>query len=212
MIFFILPRNLNPQLNMKSLAIFALLIFPGIAMSQVMLPFNNQSHYITYLVSQESKANQDKLFLISRDWATSGFKNYKDVVQLDDKELGKIHLSGTSDISGYPLHYLKYHIKILCGPQKYAMEISDVRYISTVNNEDIPLEKFYVNYLNGYDEVKALKAKIPAANKRDSKSMNKQVFDLESISFVLSPEMKEIDRSLQIISDSYRQFMKKRDK
>jgi hypothetical protein len=171
------------------------------------IPFNNQTHYITYSITDKSSQGKDATFLISKDWATSAFKNYKEVIQVEDKDLGKIYLNGGIKTNGYPSDYLKYRVAIDCDQSSYRFILTDIRQVAS-NLKENEFEKLYVEYLENYQEIGRQKEKLTATtSKKEVKRIKEDIFNRESTHIILNRKVYEYNRAVLQVVDSYQKFM-----
>lgn len=73
--------------------IFTILIhYTGYSQNTPNLPIDNETKLITYseVIILDSTVNKSELYSRAREWFAKAFKSSKNVIQMDDKENGKI--------------------------------------------------------------------------------------------------------------------------
>lgn len=104
---------------------------------KVILPIDSVSNLVTYQgVVKVEGASKDDLYLRAREWFAKTFKSAQAVLQMDDKQAGKLIGKGASKsyytYMLYPVEYnLNYTISITTKDGRYRYEISSFR----VNSE-----------------------------------------------------------------------------
>ncbi len=77
----------------------------------------------------EEQLTKDNLFVNAKSWISSTYKDYKAVVQFEDKEAGKISLKAISeayDVSNLNGTRFRYTITIECKEGRYRYTINDI--------------------------------------------------------------------------------------
>lgn len=104
----------------------------GLLLTSVVLSTNAQSPVIYSEVIQVDSVSKNELYSRAKIWFVKTYKSSKDVLQLDDKEDGKIigkavmkyvpsFLSGSSATKGY----INYTISVFVKEGRYKYEITD---------------------------------------------------------------------------------------
>lgn len=112
-----------------------------------MLPIDSISGKITYteVVFLDSSAKKEVLFSRGQDWFSKAFKSYKHVIQIEDKDLGKIY--GKSIVTVYVKYMgvespnnINYAIRLFFRDGRYKYEITDF-----ITTESLPCEEMINN-------------------------------------------------------------------
>jgi hypothetical protein len=97
------------------------------------LPIDSSTSKITYseVVYIDSLTNKLELFSRAREWFAKAYKSSTDVIQMEDKESGKIVGKALMQVyhralgSNYPSGYINYTISIYMKDGRYKYEITD---------------------------------------------------------------------------------------
>jgi len=97
------------------------------------LPIDNLTNKITYseVVYVDSLANKEELFSRAREWFAKAYKSSTNVIQMEDKESGKIVGKALMKVyhktlgSNYPSGYINYTISIYLKDGRYKYEVTD---------------------------------------------------------------------------------------
>jgi len=124
--------------KIKNLLLFSVLSL--ISISNVLgqketpkLPIDSSTSKITYseVVYVDSLTNKQELFSRAREWFAKAYKSSTNVIQMDDKESGKIVGKALMQVyhkalgSNYPSGYINYTISIYIKEGRYKYEITD---------------------------------------------------------------------------------------
>lgn len=147
---------------MKKLLILLLFVYPTIVLSQektnnnrIVLPIDSSTNLITYQEVVDAKgATKDQLYIKGREWFAKSFKSANDVIQMDDKDAGKIIGKATSQgiytSGGLSIPYkMLYTISITTKNNKYRYEITSfiTQFTGSVmNGVSAPMEQYYIMY------------------------------------------------------------------
>ena len=96
------------------------------------LPIDNLTNKITYseVVYVDSLANKEELFSRAREWFAKAYKSSTNVIQMEDKESGKIVGKALMKVyhkalgSNYPSGYINYTISIYLKDGRYKYEVT----------------------------------------------------------------------------------------
>ncbi|HRG19192.1 MAG TPA: DUF4468 domain-containing protein [Flavobacterium lutivivi] len=161
---------------MKKLILFASIIFIcaySYSQKKVLnLPFDSVTNKISYseVIFVDSLASKQELFSRAREWFAKAYKSSTNVIQMEDKESGKIVGKALMEVFssnlGIPVEggYMNYTISIYLKDGRYKYEITDFYHTGKfVRNVTIPdggsCEKLYndkkgvglVSYKNSYE-------------------------------------------------------------
>jgi hypothetical protein len=97
------------------------------------LPIDSATSKITYseVVFVDSLTNKNELFLRAREWFAKTYKSSMNVIQMEDKENGKIVGKASMQVyhklggSNYPSGYINYTIFVYIKDGRYKYEITD---------------------------------------------------------------------------------------
>jgi hypothetical protein len=97
------------------------------------LPIDSLTNKITYteVVSVDSSAKKQELFSRAREWFAKAYKSSTNVIQMEDKESGKIIGKALMQVyhkamgREYPSGYINYTISIYLKDGRYKYEITD---------------------------------------------------------------------------------------
>lgn len=132
--------------------IFLLFIFsPFVALSQIIKmpvstedqpPPSSDSRNYGFTTVDSSKENKDELYLKAKSWLAKTFVSANSVIQLDDKEAGKIIGKGAmlyDDGSDYYKvhHTVRYTLTVNVKNNKYRLVLSDFINEGYANNDKI---------------------------------------------------------------------------
>lgn len=144
----------------KQLLTLLLFVSATIAFAQrgknqlVTLPVDSTNQLISYSgVIQVEGATQNDLYLRSREWFAKKLNSIRDVIQMDDREagkvIGKVNSAGyyTILLTQFP-YRLTYTISITSKDGRYRYEISSI-YIKDGPASTLPLEGYYNAYIKG---------------------------------------------------------------
>lgn len=133
------------------IALFALVSL--CASAQTRLPMDSATKQYSYsevvIVDSTSK---DELYLRAKEWFANSFKSANDVLQMDDKEAGKLIGKGNTDIHVKSVGLtvpvmLKFTVKVTAKDNRYRYEITNLIYRNyaneyNLNPTDVPAEDF----------------------------------------------------------------------
>ena len=144
---------------MKYLLI-VLLLYPSFVSAQnIVLPLDSISGKITYKEVVKDSLTKDELYIRTKEWFARSFTSAQDVLQMDDRQAGKLIGKGTARgfnnsallSNGFTLYYT---VSIILKDGKYKYEISDFLakndYMNGITNSDekYPLENLLHNDRN----------------------------------------------------------------
>lgn len=92
-------------------------------------PVDDATGKITYSEVIDCELDKDRLYLDARTWITNTFGNYKQVVQLEDKDAGKLIVKGSStlkEIIDEQQFIYSYTISLDCRDNKYRYILTDI--------------------------------------------------------------------------------------
>lgn len=111
--------------------VFILIIYSSILLSQEnIFPIDNITGKITFSeIIRVDSVNSQKLYLRANEWFVHSFVSAKNVIQLNDKEAGKIIGKGTFQVSDNNNHNSMVYVPII-GTINFTVEIQtkDERY------------------------------------------------------------------------------------
>jgi len=111
------------------------------------LPIDSLTSKITYseVVYVDSLANKQELFSRAREWFAKSYKSSTNVIQMEDKESGKIVGKALMQVyhkalgSNYPSGYINYTISIYIKDGRYKYEVTDFHHTGQlVSSGNIP--------------------------------------------------------------------------
>jgi hypothetical protein len=134
------------------------------------LPIDSLTSKITYseVVYVDSLANKQELFSRAREWFAKAYKSSTNVIQLEDKESGKILGKALIQVyhksmgSNYPSGYINYTISIYVKDGRYKYEVTDFYHTGQnqipdygvcekmINTTDKTMGMSYQKYYNYY--------------------------------------------------------------
>lgn len=97
------------------------------------LPIDNDTKKITYseVVYVDSSANKQELYARAREWFAKAYKSSNNVIQMDDKESGKIVGKALMQVyhkalgANYNSGYINYTISVYVRDGRYRYEVTD---------------------------------------------------------------------------------------
>lgn len=97
------------------------------------LPFDEETKRITYaeIVSVDSTISKNELYSRGREWFAKAYKSSTDVIQMDDKESGKIVGKALMQVyhkalgSNYKSGYINYTISLYFKDGRYKYEVTN---------------------------------------------------------------------------------------
>jgi hypothetical protein len=97
------------------------------------LPFDDETKRITYseVVTVDSSTSKNELYSRGREWFAKAYKSSTDVLQMDDKESGKIVGKALMQVyhkalgSNYKSGYINYTISLYLKDGRYKYEITN---------------------------------------------------------------------------------------
>lgn len=110
------------------------------------LPYDTLSGKITLTeVVQTEGISKDELYTRAREWYAHTFKNAESVLQMDDKEAGKLIGKGFSHSSKDAFTDIWYTISVSVKDGRYKYEVSDIYYrnISSGTTFTTSIENYY---------------------------------------------------------------------
>lgn len=153
-------------------------------------PMDSTTGKITYteVVKVDSTATKDELYSRAREWFAKAYKSSTNVIQMEDKESGKIVGKALTQVfyqamkSNYSGGYFHYTISIYIKDGRYKYEVTDFYHTgqasphvpdygtaeSMINSKDktmgIAMQKYYNYYLYQLDiDIRGLIADLKAA-------------------------------------------------
>lgn len=188
---------MNKKMTMKKIK--NLLLFSALTLLSVSnalgqketpkLPIDSLTNKITYseVVYVDSLANKQELFSRAREWFAKAYNSANNVIQMEDKENGKIVGKALIQVyhkslgSNLPVGHINYTISIYLKDGRYKFEITDFYHTGDgnktpdygvcekmINTTDktmgISHQKYYNNYLSQTDtNIKALIVNLKSA-------------------------------------------------
>jgi hypothetical protein len=128
------------------------------------LPIDSLTNKITYseVVYVDSLANKQELFSRAREWFAKAYKSSTNVIQMEDKESGKIVGKALMQVyhkalgSNYPSGYINYTISIYIKDGRYKYEVTDFHHTdygiceNMINTTDKTMGMSYQKTYNYY--------------------------------------------------------------
>jgi hypothetical protein len=117
--------------------IVLILLWPSILLFSQDFPINEQGKIVyTEIVNIDSSLTQEQLYLNAREWFARSFRSANDVIQMDDKDAGKLIGKGNFVIPGGM--YLadgrvRFTISVFTKEGRYKYEITDFVHIANDN-------------------------------------------------------------------------------
>lgn len=130
-------RTLTLILLMCSITSFA-----QTGLNEIKLPLQNSKVTYTEIINVDS-ANKTELYTRAKDWIARSFKASKNVIQLDDKEDGRIALRGALD------DYTDFYLSLTLKDGKYRYELTDVECAIFIGDNKRSIEAIYQDFLDG---------------------------------------------------------------
>lgn len=117
------------------------LYFKGYSQTASYLPIDKETKLITYseVVIMDSTINKNELYSRAREWFAKAFKSSINVIQMDDKENGKIIGKGLTQVyhksfgKSYPSGNINFTISLYLKDGKYKYEITNFHHTGETN-------------------------------------------------------------------------------
>ena len=128
------------------------------------LPRDPDSKMVTYTgVVEVLGATQAQLYSRAFEWVAKRYNSAKDVVQMQDKESGKIVVKGltTAYFKGHEFGAVTHTFSIYVKDGKYKYDVTDLRHEALINGNDYSygnFEQAEPNYIPGAFKAAAKKA------------------------------------------------------
>ena len=115
------------------------------------LPTDNLTNKITYseVVYVDSLANKEQLFSRAREWFAKAYKSSTNVIQMEDKESGKIVGRALMQVyhkallsSNMPSGHINYTISIYLKDGKYKYEVTDFYHTGQMFNNVVGIPDY----------------------------------------------------------------------
>ena len=123
------------------LTTFLIIFFIGAFAQTPNLPIDSITNLITYTEVVKADSNQAELYSRAREWFAKAYKSSTNVIQMDDKENGKIigkalmqvyfHSLGSDHESGY----INYTILVYLKDKRYKYEINNFYHTGQYNTD-----------------------------------------------------------------------------
>ena len=154
--------------------------------STIQLPLKDDKIFYEQVIQLDSSIKKDRIYLAVKQWFAETFKDSKSVIQVDDKEGGKV-LGKFIDVivvnnNGYFVSNEKnFTINVDIKDSKYRVQVYDCYYHFVVNapiqkedkTESYDNEyKEYLNLINTENDKSNKKKKIKEAIESDGKSLS----------------------------------------
>lgn len=184
------------------------LVSVSFSMAQVIMPIENG--VVLYSKDVLVNGSKDNLFLRSKDWIASSYKNYKAVIQLEEKDLGRLRLSAVTAAVDRDKGRARYSIDISCTDNACRFVIHSIElYSQELKGDLVPYDVYYNGYLSYYKEIGALKEQIKTETKKKVvKAKEKQIFDTEGKMLFMLSHISLHNREFNDLVNSYTTFMK----
>lgn len=159
------------------------------------LPIDNSTHKVSYsevVLVEDSAANKQNLFSRAREWFAKAYKSSTNVVQMEDKESGKIvgkavmkaySYAGSEIFSDYG--YFHYTISIYVKDGRYKYEITDIYHAG-----DGQLIRVGTTYVDKVSDWGTCEDMLSVSKKRLQKQFYKNLTEMDS-------EMKSLIANLK---------------
>lgn len=145
------PESMFKSFYLTLLSCFVALIVFGQRNSTPELPYDEQSGRIAFsdVVHVSDSASADEIYVRAREWFARTYRSSMDVLQMDDREsgriIGKASFSVTHRALGanYPSGYFRYTISIHVRDGRYRYEVSDFYHMGDGNkiSDSGPIEE-----------------------------------------------------------------------
>ncbi|MDB4922265.1 DUF4468 domain-containing protein [Mucilaginibacter sp.] len=149
------------------------------------IPYDTASKSYSYRIIEEAPGlNKNDLFYRAHEWAALNFNSANNVIQMDDKDNGKIIIRGSYK-SNYEyrmilkynyVYYLKFVIAITVKDSKYRVVISD---FSTQSSYNELYSNFYKSIQNKIIDVNEYNYQKKAGNENPNITTGEAKFDLQ---------------------------------
>lgn len=109
------------------IALLLCLIMPALCFSQISIPKKDGKIFYEKVVSVDS-VNKAQLYLNAKQWLSSVYKNSKNVIEIDDKDAGKLVSKGSINYSlnsGFKTATAYFTMAIDVKDGKYRFQIYD---------------------------------------------------------------------------------------
>lgn len=164
------------------------------------LPYNATTESVEYgEVVQVDGTSQAVLFDAAQAWAIKTYKNYKAVLQSEDKESGKIIIKPTSAIYDSPTTNLyQYILTIECKPNRVRYRATDInagysRYGAA--EALLPVNFLYKMCLDHQKKIAELPKQIESSdNRKEKKQLSEDLKKAQTSLGYEVPVLSQIDR------------------
>jgi hypothetical protein len=138
-------KNIEHHSNIRQLFFFSALVLLSVSAAfgqkeTPKLPIDSSTSKITYseVVYFDSLANKQELFSRAREWFAKAYKSSTNVIQMEDKESGKIIGKALMQVyyKEFPYGYINYTISIYIKEGRYKYEFTDFHH--TGQGRDVP--------------------------------------------------------------------------
>jgi hypothetical protein len=139
-------KNIERPSNIRQLFFFSALVLLSVSAAfgqkeTPKLPIDSSTSKITYseVVYLDSLANKQELFSRAREWFAKAYKSSRNVIQMEDKENGKIIGKALMQVyyKEFPYGYINYTISIYIKDGRYKYEFTDFHHTGQ-QGRDVP--------------------------------------------------------------------------
>jgi hypothetical protein len=136
-------KNIERHNNIRQLFFFSVLVLLSVSAAfgqkeTPQLPIDSSTSKITYseVVYLDSLANKQELFSRAREWFAKAYKSSTNVIQMEDKESGKIIGKALMQVyyKEFPYGYINYTISIYLKDGRYKYEFTDFHHTGQGRN------------------------------------------------------------------------------
>lgn len=185
---------------MKKVIVYMFLFISIGINAQIKFPIDSITGKVAYTGVVSNSITKPNLFSNAKTWITKSFLDYKNVIQFEDKESGKLVLTGSSFITSYIDKYgardLNCTITIECKNSKYKYYISDI-YMILADNSLYPIED-RINWIEKIKKESFLLKNI------DQSTISKKDIKKNSELIAINEEyILETDKSFSSMNDSF---------
>lgn len=167
----------------------------------------NENGEVEYSEVVESEFSKDVLFSNAKKWVVDNFGSYKDVVQYEDKEEGKLIVRGVSKVKYFSefvifgmivknSEHISFKMTIECKDNKYRYTMDDIIvHLRSVRGENLGDNTLFYR-IDELDKAKTKKAELEEQLKA------KESVDISSLK---KKEKKKLEQEIQKIKGAIKQ-------
>ncbi|WP_247235404.1 DUF4468 domain-containing protein [Telluribacter sp. SYSU D00476] len=169
------------------------------------LPTDSSTGEVIYTEVVEVENSKETLFKNAQKWIAKSYGDYKSVIQLEDKDRGRLIFKGISDIDRGLFKHIRYVVTIDVKDNAYRCKIANIEYgydfsahgtgMKYVPVEKIKPEKVYIKIYQ--DEIENYNKQIAVARSEKQKvELQKKVDDVSRQMREFKSKSKENTRAV----------------